>query len=98
MKTIEVLRAVYNDKEVLKKIRKSMDEYALNLRSMDQLKLDSKEIEAFVKETYGITPTMFKKIVKASMTQNDNVDEVIDELQMIREIAKSEQFVSEKQI
>lgn len=90
MKPLEILRAVYNDKEVLKKIRKSIDEYAINLRSMDQLKRDSKEIENFVKETYGLTPSMFKKIVKASLTQNDNVDEVIDELQIIRDIAREE--------
>ncbi len=90
MKPIEILRAVYNDKEVLKKIRKSINEYTVNLHSMEQLKRDSKEIETFVKETYGLTPSMFKKIVKATMTQNDNVDEVIDELQMIREIAKEE--------
>lgn len=90
MKNVEILRAVYNDKEVLKKIRKSIDEYAINLKSMDQLKLDSKEIEAYVKETYGLTPAMFKKIVKASVAKSDNVDEVIDELQMIRDIAKAE--------
>ena len=88
MKAIEILRAVYNDKEVLKKIRKSMDEYALNLRSMDQLKRDSKEIEVFVKETYGLPSTIFKKIVKASLTVNDTVDEVVDELQLINEIAR----------
>ncbi|MFN7094690.1 MAG: hypothetical protein ACK4M7_04925 [Burkholderiales bacterium] len=90
MKSIEILRAVYNDKEVLKKIRKSIDEYALNLKSMEQLKRDSKEIEAYIKETYNITPTTFKKIVKSSMANNDNIDEVIDELQMIRDIAKEE--------
>ena len=90
MKAVELLRAVYNDKEVLKKIRKSVDEYAINLKSMDQLKRDSKEIEAYIKETYGITPTMFKKIVKASLVETDNVEEVIDELQLIRDIAKAE--------
>jgi hypothetical protein len=90
MKPLEILRAVYNDKEVLKKIRKSVDEYAINLKSMDQLKLDRKEIEKYIKETYGITPTMFKKIVKASLKMDDNVDEIIDELQMIRDIAKAE--------
>lgn len=89
MKSTEILRAVYNDKEVLKKVKKSIDEYALNLKSMDQLKRDSKEIETHVKETYGLSPTLFKKIVKASLTQNDTVDEVVDELQMINEIAKS---------
>ena len=31
---------------------------------------------------------MFKKIVKSRMSENDNVDEVIDELQIIRDIAK----------
>lgn len=35
MKSIEILRAVYNDKEVLKKVKKSIDDYALNLKSMD---------------------------------------------------------------
>ena len=90
MKQIELLRAIYNDKEVLKKIRKSIDEYALNQKSMDQLKRDSKEIEKHIKETYGIPATLFKKIVKASLTQNDNTDEIIDELQMIQEIAKPE--------
>ncbi|MBX9865452.1 MAG: hypothetical protein K2Y14_00950 [Burkholderiales bacterium] len=89
MKSIEILRAVYNDKEVLKKVKKSIDDYALNLKSMDQLKRDSKEIETHVKETYALSPTLFKKIVKASLTQNDTVDEVVDELQMINEIAKS---------
>lgn len=89
MKSTEILRAIYNDKEVLKKIKKSIDEYSINLKSMDQLKLDSKEIETHVKETYGLPPTLFKKIVKASLTQNDTVDEVVDELQMINEIAKS---------
>lgn len=90
MKQVELLRAIYNDKEVLKKIRKSIDEYALNQKSMDQLKRDSKEIEKHIKETYGIPATLFKKIVKASLTQNDNTDEIIDELQMIQEIAKPE--------
>jgi hypothetical protein len=90
MKNIELLRAVYNDKEVLKKIRKSIDEYALNHKSMDQLKLDSKEIETYVKETYGIPTTLFKKIVKATLSQNDNTDEIIDEMQMIQEIAKAQ--------
>lgn len=90
MKQVELLRAIYNDKSILKKIRKSIDEYALNQRSMDQLKLDSKEIEKYIKETYNISATLFKKIVKASMSQNDNTDEIIDEMQMIQEIAKSE--------
>lgn len=45
MKTVELLRAVYNNKETLKKIRKSVDEYATNMKSMDQLKRDSREIE-----------------------------------------------------
>jgi hypothetical protein len=90
MKTIEILRAIYNDKPVLKKFKQSMEEYTLNLRSMEQLRNDSKEIEKFIKETYGITPGLFKKIVKSSLTQNDNTDEIIDELQMIREIAKAE--------
>ena len=64
MKQVELLRAIYNDKSILKKIRKSIDEYALNQRSMDQLKLDSKEIEKYIKETYNISATLFKKIVK----------------------------------
>jgi acetyl-CoA carboxylase carboxyltransferase component len=90
MKSTELLRAIYNDKEVLKKIRKSIDEYAINQKSMDQLKSDSKEIEKYVKETYHITPTMFKKIFKATLTVNDNVDEIIDEMQLIRDIAKEQ--------
>ena len=90
MKATELLRAIYNDKEVLKKIRKSVDEYAINQRSMDQLKNDSKEIEKYVKEIYQITPAMFKKIVKANLTVNDNVDEIIDEMQLIRDIAKEQ--------
>ncbi len=90
MKSTELLRAIYNDKGVLKKIRKSIDEYAINQKSMDQLKLDSKEIEKYVKETYQITPTMFKKIVKATLSVNDNVDEIIDEMQLIRDIAKEQ--------
>ncbi len=90
MKSTELLRAIYNDKEVLKKIRKSIDEYAINQKSMEQLKVDSKEIEKYVKETYQITPTMFKKIVKATLSVNDNVDEIIDEMQLIRDIAKEQ--------
>lgn len=90
MKNVDILRAVYNDKNILKKIRKSIEEYALNLKAVDQFKQDSKEIEIFIKETYGITPTLFKKIVKSSITQDDNTDEVIDEITMIREIAKAE--------
>lgn len=90
MKKVELLRAIYNDKEMLKKIRKSIDEYATNLKSMDQLKRDSREIEKFVKDTYNVPATLFKKIVKSSLIQNDNTDEVIDEMQIIREIAKSE--------
>jgi len=88
MKSLELLRAIFNDKIVLKKIHKSVDEYAINLKSMEQLKRDSREIETYIKETYKITPTMFKKIVKSRMAENDNVDEVIDELQIIRDIAK----------
>lgn len=90
MKTHEILTAIYNDKEVLKKVKKSVEEYSINLRSMEQLRQDSKDIEKYVKDTYGIGATVFKKIVKSSMVQNDNVDELIEELQMIREIAKSE--------
>jgi hypothetical protein len=90
MKSTELLRAIYNDKEVLKKIRKSIDEYAINQKSMDQLKSDSKEIEKYVKETYQLTPTMFKKLVKATLSVNDNVDEIIDEMQLIRDIAKEQ--------
>ncbi len=90
MKSTKLLRAIYNDKEVLKKICKSIDEYAINQKSMDQLKLDSKEIEKYVKETYQITPTMFKKIVKVTLSINDNVDEIIDEMQLIRDIAKEQ--------
>ena len=90
MKSTEILRAIYNDKAVLKKLKKSIDEYATNLKSMGQLKQDTKDIEKFIKETYGITPTLFKKIVKSSMTHNDNTEEVVEELELIREIAKSE--------
>ncbi len=90
MKSTELLRAIYNDKEVLKKIRKSIDEYAINQKSMVQLKSDSKEIEKYVKETYQLTPTMFKKLVKATLAVNDNVDEIIDEMQLIRDIAKEQ--------
>ena len=90
MKTIEILRAVYNDKAVLKKLHKSVEEYSINLKSMDQLKQDSKEIEKYIKETYGLSPTVFKKIVKASLTQNDTTDEIVDELQLIQEIARTE--------
>ncbi len=77
-------------KNILKKIRKSLDEYIVNQQSMEQLKRDSKEIENYVKETYGIAPALFKKIVKAMNTQNDNTDEIIDEMQMIREIARAD--------
>lgn len=88
MKTAELLRAILNDGTVLNKIKKSIDEYSTNIKSMDQLKRDSKEIEVFVKETYGLPSTIFKKIVKASLTVNDTVDEVVDELQLINEIAR----------
>ena len=90
MKSLQILHAVYNDKEVLKKIKKSVDEYAINIKSMEQLKRDSKEIETYVKETYNLAPSIFKKIVKSSITENDNVDEIIDEMQLIRDIARSE--------
>ncbi len=88
MKSLELLQAIYNDKMVLKKIHKSVDEYIINLQSMEQLKRDSKEIETYIKETYKLTPAMFKKIVKSRMCKNDNVDDIIDELQIIRNIAK----------
>ena len=88
MKTAELLRAILNDGTVLNKIKKSIDEYSTNIKSMDQLKRDSKEIEVFVKETYGLPSTIFKKIVKASLTVNDTVNEVVDELQLINEIAR----------
>ena len=91
MKNVELLRAVYNDKEVLKKLHKSIAEYATNIRSMDQLKNDSKEIEKYIKETYNISPTLFKKIVKANINKNDTTDETIEELEMIRDIGKVEQ-------
>lgn len=90
MKNTDILRAIYNDKAVLKKLKKSLDEYCINIKSMDQLKRDSKEIEGFVKETYGVSPNLFKKIVKASMTINDVTDEIVEEMEMIREIAKSD--------
>lgn len=90
MKQIETLRALYNDKEVLKKVKKSVDEYAISIRSMDQLKNDCKEIEKYIKETYNLSPMTFKKIVKASMTTNDNTDDVVYELEMIRDIGKFE--------
>ena len=88
MKTAELLRAILNDGTVLKKIKKSIEGYSTNIKSMDQLKRDSKEIEVFVKETYGLPSTIFKKIVKASLTVNDTVNEVVDELQLINEIAR----------
>jgi len=91
MKNLEILRAVYNDKDVLKKLHKSIAEYATNMHSMEQLKNDSKDIEKYIKETYNISPTLFKKIVKANMTKNDNTDETIEELEMIRDIGKLEQ-------
>lgn len=90
MKQIEILRALYNDKEVLKKVKKSVDEYAISIRSMDQLKNDCKEIEKYIKETYNLSPMTFKKIVKASMTTNDNTDDIVYELEMIRDIGKFE--------
>jgi hypothetical protein len=33
---------------------------------------------------------MFKKLVKATLAVNDNVDEIIDEMQLIRDIAKEQ--------
>jgi hypothetical protein len=90
VKSTEILRAIYNDKTILKKFKQSIEQYTINIHSMAQLKNDSKEIEVFIKDTYGITPSIFKKIVRSSMTETDNVDEVIDELQLIREIAKAE--------
>ena len=33
---------------------------------------------------------MFKKLVKATLSVNDNVDEIIDEMQLIRDIAKDQ--------
>lgn len=90
MKSTQILQAIYNNKDVLKKIKKSIDEYAINIKSMEQLKRDSKEIEVYIKETYSITPTIFKKIVKTSLVETDNIDEIIDELQLIRDIARSE--------
>ena len=88
MKSLELLKAIYNDKAVLKQIHKSVSEYATNMKSMEQLKRDSKEIETYIKDTYKLTPAMFKKIVKSSMREDDNVDDIIDELQIIRDIAK----------
>lgn len=89
MKNVEILRAVYNDKTVLTKIHKSIEEYVTNMRSMEQLKTDCKDIETHIKETYGLSPTLFKKIVKANMTKNDTTDEVIEEMEMIREIGSA---------
>ena len=88
MKNVQLLQAIYNDKEMLKKIHKSLDEYITNMRSMEQLRRDSKDIENHIKERYKITPTLFKKLAKAMTTQNDTTDEVIDELQLIRDIAQ----------
>ena len=88
MKSLELLKAIYNDKAVLKQIHKSVNEYATNMKSMEQLKRDSKEIETYIKDTYKLTPAMFKKIVTSSMREDDNVDDIIDELQIIRDIAK----------
>ena len=90
MKSTKTLRAIVNDKAILKKLKKSIDECAINLRSMEQLKKDSKEIEAYVKETFGLTPVLFKKIVKASLVVTDDTNEVVAELELIQEIAKSE--------
>lgn len=87
METIKILRAIYNDKGALKKIHKSINEYALNLKSLEQLKNDSKEIEVYIKETYGLSATVFKKIVKATMEQNKKADDIIDELVLIHDIA-----------
>ncbi len=90
MKNIQILKSVYNDKESLKKLHKSIDEYAINIKSMEQLKKDSKEIELYIKENFRISPTLFKKIVQFKITENDNVDEIIDELELIRDIAQIE--------
>ena len=90
MNNLEILHAIYNDKEILSELHKSIQEYAINLKSMDQLKLDSKDIEKFVKDNYRISPTLFKKIVKLSCEEDSNLEEVIDELQIIHEIAKAQ--------
>ena len=90
MKNVQVLQSVFNDKDSLKKLHKSIDEYAINIKSMEQLKQDSKEIEVYIKETFRISPTLFKKIVQFKIKENDNVDEIIDELELIRDIAQVE--------
>lgn len=89
MKTNEILTAIYNDKEVLKKVKKSVEEYSINLRSMDQLKQDCKDIEKHIKDAYGLSATAFKKIAKATMIVNDNTKEVVDEIETIQLIAEA---------
>ena len=89
MKTNEILTAIYNDREVLKKVKKSVEEYTTNLRSMDQLKQDSKDIEKHIKEAYGLPANAFKKICKATLIVNDNTNEVIDELETIKMVAEA---------
>lgn len=89
MKTNEILTAIYNDKEVLKKVKKSVEEYSINLRSMDQLKQDCKDIEKHIKDAYGLSATAFKKIAKATTIVNDNTKEVVDEIETIQLIAEA---------
>ncbi|TXI93622.1 MAG: hypothetical protein E6Q33_02600 [Neisseriales bacterium] len=89
MKTNEILTAIYNDKEVLNKVKKSVEEYSTNLRSMEQLKQDCKDIEKHIKDAYGLSATVFKKIAKATMIINDNTKEVVDEIETIQLIAEA---------
>jgi len=64
MKTNEILTAIYNDKKVLKKVKKSVEEYTTNLKLIEQLKQDSKDIEKHVKDVYELSANAFKKIAR----------------------------------
>lgn len=84
MKANEILLAVYNDKPVLEKVMKSINEYSVNLKSMEQLKQDCKDIEKHVKDTFGINANTLKELVKVCGSNHCNLDEKIEYLDTLK--------------
>lgn len=87
MNQSEILTAIYNDKELLQQFNQSVNEHILSLRSLEQLQRDLKDTKSFIKEKYGLLPKVFEQICKTRMSDAAGIDELINQLEMIKDIA-----------
>lgn len=87
-KANQILFAIYNDKPLLKELSKSVDQYVAATHSLNQTKQDMKEIEAYVKEKFTLTPALFRQIIKFTQSEESRAEEEIEKLSVLEDIAK----------